>query len=320
MMAAVIQSPGKVELQQVTVPKPDAGQVLVRLEGCGVCASNLPPWLGRPWFNYPMQPGQLGHEGWGTIVSLGSSADALAVGQRVAMLSDHAYAQYDVADHEKVVPLPRQLDHMPVPGEPLGCAMTIFDRCGIQAGQTVAVIGVGFLGALMVRLASMHGARVIAVARREFSLDLARQMGAAEVVPMLDHATIIERVKDLTGGRFCDVTIEAAGYQWPLDLAGELTGVRGRLVVAGYHQDGPRQVNMQLWNWRGLDVINAHERQVEVSVAGIRKAVALLQQGKLDVTPLLTHVFPLSSLGEALSLAAQHSDGFVKALVMMKDQ
>jgi len=53
--------------------------------------------------------------------------------------------------------------------------------------------------------------------------------------------------------------IEAAGQQWPLDLATELTRERGRLIIAGYHQDGPRQINMQLWNWRGLDVINAHE-------------------------------------------------------------
>ena len=75
-------------------------------------------------------------------------------------------------------------------------------------------------------------------------------------------------VKELTGGAFCDRVIEAVGKQWPLDLAAELTRERGRLIVAGYHQDGPRQVNMQLWNWRGLDVINAHERDPEVYMRG----------------------------------------------------
>jgi threonine dehydrogenase-like Zn-dependent dehydrogenase len=67
-------------------------------------------------------------------------------------------------------------------------------------------------------------------------------------------------VRSLTNSAFCDVVIECTGMQWPLDLAGELTRERGRLVIAGFHQDGPRQVNMFLWNWRGLDVINAHER------------------------------------------------------------
>jgi hypothetical protein len=99
-------------------------------------------------------------------------------------------------------------------------------------------------------------------------------------------------VKELTGGAFCDRVIEAVGKQWPLDLSAELTRERGRLIIAGYHQDGPRQVNMQLWNWRGLDVINAHERDPEVYLAGIRAAVAAVTSGRLDPRPLYTHVYP----------------------------
>ena len=96
---------------------------------------------------------------------------------------------------------------------------------------------------------------------------------------MDDHWRIIEAVKALTGGRFCERVIEATGKQWPLDLAAELTAERGRLVIAGYHQDGPRQVNMQLWNWRGLDVINAHERDPAIYVHGVRAAVAAVAGG-----------------------------------------
>jgi threonine dehydrogenase-like Zn-dependent dehydrogenase len=138
--------------------------------------------------------------------------------------------------------------------------MNIFKRSEIAAGQTVAIVGIGFLGAILTRLATDAGARVIAISRRPYSLDVARQFGAAEVIPMEDHNGIIGQVKELTGGTFCDRVIEAVGKQWPLDLSAELTRERGRLIVAGYHQDGPRQVNMWLWNWRGLDVINAHER------------------------------------------------------------
>jgi len=115
------------------------------------------------------------------------------------------------------------------------------------------------------------------------------------------------------------VVIEATGKQWPLDLAAELTRERGRLVIAGYHQDGPRQVNMQLWNWRGLDVINAHERDPQVYVAGIREAIAAVCDGALDPLPLYTHTLPLERLTEGLTLTAERPDGFIKALVLMGD-
>ena len=69
---------------------------------------------------------------------------------------------------------------------------------------------------------------MIAISRRPFSLDVARDMGAAETIPMDDHDGIIGRVKELTGGVFCDRVIEAVGKQWPLDLAAELTRERGR--------------------------------------------------------------------------------------------
>ena len=152
-------------------------------------------------------------------------------------IRDSSYAEFDVADQGAVVRLPPELDGQPFPGEPLGCAMNIFRRCEIEAGQTVAIVGIGFLGAILTRLAAEVGARVIAISRRDFSLDLARRMGAAETIPMDDHYRIIGQVKDLTGGLFCDRVIEAVGKQWPLDLAAELTRERGRLIIAGYHQD-----------------------------------------------------------------------------------
>ncbi len=166
-------------------------------------------------------------------------------------------------------------------------------------------------------MASAAGARVVALARRESTLQLAREMGAAHAVVMDDHWRIIEEVKALTGGKFCDVVIEATGKPWPLDLAAELTRERGRLVVAGYHQDGPRQVNMQLWNWRGLDVINAHERDPQVYLDGMNRAVAEVQAGTLDPRPLYSHRFPLDRLDEALRLSAERPEGFMKALVLM---
>lgn len=317
MRAAVVVAPRQIEVQEVSIPEPAPDQVLVRLEGCGVCASNLPPWEGREWFKYPMEPGALGHEGWGRIAAVGRDVTGFVPGERVAFLSGHSYAEYDVAGQDSVVRLPAALDGQPFPGEPLGCAINIFRRSQIQAGQTVAIVGVGFLGALLIQMATRAGARVLAITRRPFALDLARSLGAAETIPMDDHWRIIEQVRGLTEGKFCDVVVEAVGKQWPLDLSAELTRERGRLIVAGYHQDGLRQVNMQLWNWRGLDVINAHEREHQVYIDGIRSAVEAVSSGALNPAPLYTHRFPLEQLDQALEATGSRPDGFLKALITL---
>jgi D-arabinose 1-dehydrogenase-like Zn-dependent alcohol dehydrogenase len=79
------------------MPEPGPGEVRVRLEGCGVCASNLSPWGGQPWFQYPFAPGAPGHEGWGRVDAVGEGVTSVARGDRVAFLSGAAYAEYDVA-------------------------------------------------------------------------------------------------------------------------------------------------------------------------------------------------------------------------------
>ncbi|QKK26796.1 MDR/zinc-dependent alcohol dehydrogenase-like family protein [Rhizobium hidalgonense] len=315
MRAVIIRGAGRVSIETRPLPTPGPGQVRVKLEGCGVCASNLTPWAGPDWMTFPTEPGGLGHEGWGVIDAMGSGVAGLEVGDRVAALSYHAYATHDIADASTVAMLPEELDGKPFPGEPLGCAMNIFGRSNIERGQTIAIIGIGFLGALLTRLSATAGARVIAISRRAYSLEVARRMGAAETIAMDDHWRIIESVRELTEGKFCDCVIEAVGKQWPLDLAGELTKERGRLIVAGYHQDGPRQVNMQLWNWRGLDVINAHERDPGIYMKGIRDAIEAIGQGRIDPEPLYTHVYPLEGLDEALNTTRDRPDGFLKALV-----
>jgi threonine dehydrogenase-like Zn-dependent dehydrogenase len=315
MRAAVLEGPGRLRIERVARPEPGPGQVRVKLEGCGVCASNLTPWEGPEWMQFPTEPGALGHEGWGVVDTVGEGVADLAPGDRVAALSFKSYGEWDVAEAGAVVKLPDSLAGKPFPGEPLGCAMNIFRRSDIRAGQTVAIVGIGFLGAILTRLASQAGARVIAISRRPFSLDVARRFGADEVIPMDDHWAILERVKALTDGRFCERAIEAVGKQWPLDLAGELVGEGGKLIVAGYHQDGPRQVNMQMWNWKGIDVVNAHERDPAVAMRGIREAVEAVASGRLDPDSLYTHTYPLERLGEALDATRDRPDGFLKALV-----
>jgi threonine dehydrogenase-like Zn-dependent dehydrogenase len=315
MRAAAIDGPGSIRVREVALPEIARGQACVRIEGCGVCGSNLALWQGRPWFNYPSEPGAPGHEGWGYVERVGADVPEHWVGQRVAMLSYKAFAEYDVADVKQLVPLPRELAGQPFPGEALGCAMNIYRRSEIKPGQSVAVIGAGFLGLLLVQLAARAGAKPIAISRRRFALELAAQAGASLTLTMPnDRQQAVAQVMEATHQQGCDVVIEAVGEQAPLDLAGELTKERGRLVIAGYHQD-PRQVNMQLWNWRGLDVVNAHERAPEAYLQGMREAVQAVSSGALDPSALYTHSFKLRDLDQALNGLQERPDGMLKTWV-----
>jgi len=317
MRAARLVAPGRFEVVEAERPEPAPGEVRIRLEGCGVCASNIEPWEGQPWSTWPGEPGGLGHEGWGTIDAVGDGVTGLHLGQRVAALGHRSFAEFDLAPAALTVVLPPELDGLDVPGEPFGCAMNVVRRADVRAGQWVAVIGAGFIGAVVTRLAAAAGARVIAISRRASSLELARASGAEATIAMDDHWRIIDAVRALTGEAMCPRVIECAGAQWPLDLAGDLIGFGGRLVIAGYHQDGPRQVNVQNWNWKGIDVINAHERDPAVQRAGLEQAVAALAAGQIDPAPLLTHSFPLEAINEALAATRDRPDGFVKAVIRL---
>lgn len=195
-------------------------------------------------------------------------------GRRVAFLTQHGYAEWAAVDPATLVELP---DDRPWPGEALACAVNVVRRARIEPAARVAVVGMGFLGSAV-----------------------------AQLVP----GAVPVRRDDEPRGAF-DVVVECAGTQSALDTASRLVAPGGRLVIAGFHQDGPRTVDLQSWNWRGLEVVNAHERDPRRYVEALREAVGLF-----DVERLVTHRFPLARLGEAFESARTRPPGFVKAVVL----
>ncbi len=314
--AAVITAPEKVIIKESQLPEPKEDEVRIKIEGCGICASNIPVWEGRDWFEYPIPAGNPGHEAWGIVDKVGSNAKNFTPGERVTGLSYNAYATHDIAKASELVVLPDFLDNKPFPGEPMGCAMNIFSRSDIQKGQTVAVVGSGFLGLLLMQLAKSAGARVIAISRRDFSLEMAKKAGADECITMDDHYQIIEKVKQLTEGKFCERVIEATGKEWPLNLSIELTAEKGKLIVAGFHQDGMRSVNVQMLNWRGIDMINAHEREPEKYVEGIKAAIDAIQKQEMDPFPFFTHGYSLEEMEAAYKDLTERPEGFIKGVII----
>src|SRR3954462_14777959 len=109
MIAAVLSKPQIFTLQQSPIPGIQDNEIIIRVEGCGICASSIPVWEGREWFNYPIKAGSPGHEGWGIIEGVGKQVQQLRKGDRVAFLSNNGYAEYDVATEASAVKLPYDL-------------------------------------------------------------------------------------------------------------------------------------------------------------------------------------------------------------------
>jgi threonine dehydrogenase-like Zn-dependent dehydrogenase len=315
MIAAVLTKPRSFQLQKTAIPQLKQDEVKIRVEGCGICASSIPLWEGREWFQYPLEPGSPGHEGWGVVEEVGEAIKNVQKGDRVAFLSYHAYAEYDTAGENSLIKLPQQLNNKPFPGEPLGCALNIFNRSDISKNDVVAIIGIGFLGALLCQLAKNRGAKVVAISRRQYSLDFAKKYGADEIIPLTSAWEVSNKVAEITGNAFCNRVIEATGKQEAIDVATEIVGEGGKMIIAGYHQDGLRQVNMQKWNWKGIDVINAHERDASKYLTGMQHAVEAVMLGIIDPSLLYTDILSLSELGKGFEMTQSRPDGFMKALV-----
>jgi threonine dehydrogenase-like Zn-dependent dehydrogenase len=317
MRSAILTEPRHFEVSSQDLPNPGEGEVRIRVRGCGVCGSDMGPWKGLQGLTYPMPAGAPGHEVFGTVESLGPGVQGFTVGQPVTALTYRAYSEFDLARAEDIVPLPESLAGRPVLGEPVACAVNVVRRAGVQEGDVVVLLGTGFLGALILQLLRVPGApkpsRVIAISRRRLPDDLAGRLGADESLTYDDD--VHNKVGAVTGGEMAHVVFECTGRQRPLDLGAELTRVRGRLIVAGYHQDGPRTVNMQLWNWRGIDVINAHERDPDAYIRGMRSAADLIRRNDLKTDFLYTHKFTLNQLPDALDALAERPEGFLKGWI-----
>jgi threonine dehydrogenase-like Zn-dependent dehydrogenase len=262
----------------------------------------LNAWRGVQGIDYPLARGAPGHESWGEAVELGRDVRGLRRGQVVTGLLWNGLAEFGVARAADLV----AIEGPPLLGEPLACAMNVVRRAAIEPGQRVAFVGFGYLAALC---ALVLPARTpwLAITRHERGRALASQLGA--------HAAHDLGAIPVDLWDSIPVVIEAAGVQQTLDFATWLTAPRGRLVIAGYHADGPRTVNMQSWNWKGIDVINAHERDSSVLAEGLRAGLELVAERGLNPSALVTHEFALDEVEAAFAAAEERPPGFVKAIV-----
>lgn len=295
------------------MPPLGPADVCVRVGACGVCASELHAWQG----DGGTYPRALGHEVAGEVVAVGTAVRSIAPGARVTGLFHHGFAEYAVAPEDRVMVLPEGVSFDTSIGEPIACIISAAERTRVALGDTVAVVGLGFMGLLMLQAIRLKGpARVIAIDLREDVREAARQLGADIVLHPDEIGDDLRVFRGSPPSNGVDVAVETTGTQPGLTLASQLVREHGMLSILGYHQGGPRSVDMELWNWKALDVLNAHERRLDYKAECMRRGVALIASGQIEVTPLITHRFGLNAVDDAFLALETKPPGYKKALVI----
>jgi L-iditol 2-dehydrogenase len=317
MKAVQFQAVDKLALVDIDTPPIKDDEVLVTLRSVGICHSDFELLEGRyiiP-FEYPLIPG---HEWAGEIVQVGRDVTDYKPGDRVVgecvIGSDHfgfsisgAAAEYFVARPEWLHRVPDQLtDTQAALVEPFSCAYFAAMRVeNLNASDTAVVFGAGPIGLSCVAVASTLGARVIAAEPNASRADLARRLGAEEVVdPTADG--FLDTVKELTNGRGADVVMEASGQPVAMAAALEVAGFNGRLVNIGI--DVGRTAEAR------LGLIQSKQLQIRGTIGspGVwPQTLRFLARSGLDLSPMVTRRFTLDQAPDAYA-AARQTGGNIK--------
>lgn len=312
MKAAVLTEPFRIELVDAEPAAVGPEQVRIKVLQCGVCASEVDLWTGA---SANKLPAAIGHEVAGVVEEVGPGVAAVRVGDRVAAwVREGGFAEQVVAEERFCVPVADGVAY-PAVAEPLACVVNAVELAAPRLSDDVVIVGAGYMGNLLQMVTALKGPRTIVVADvRPDALERARELGATRVVDTRTES-LGDAVDEVTEGRGADLVYEVTGVQAGLDIAARVTRMSGKLAIVGYHQGAPRAVAMGEWNWMAFDIVNAHFRELDTIMAGMRAGMRLVNAGAIDVEPLVSDTYPLAGIEEAFQTAVERPDGFVKAVV-----
>ena len=314
MKAAILTKPGRFELVDRPRPSLSNGDILVSTRVCGICTSELDMWEGDANIEFPRFAG---HEVSGVVEDVGGSVAGIRPGDRVALYAEgEGFAEFVRVPSDWAVVLDADVPFDLALGEPIACAVNGVRKARPELGESVCIVGCGFMGLIMLQIFRARGVgKVIAVDTRSSVLDLAESLGADHVLNPKEQ-DVKEAVMDLTSGRGVDIGVEGAGIQATLDMTVSLVRMEGKLEVFGFHQGERRTVDWGYWNWMAFDVVNGHTRNRAKYVEGMRIGLDMMASGKLEMAPLVTHRFDLADINEGFKTAAAKADDYVKGVVL----
>lgn len=347
MQAAVLHAPGDLRIEQVPIPDVEKGEALVRVKAVGICGSDPDRIMRKGTYTFPMIPG---HEFCGTVEVLGSedSVGNWSEGDRVVVSpllpcfrcescqgghfgqcdsysylgsrTDGAFAEFVKVPIRNLIALPDGVPFLEgAVVEPAAVVLHGIRRVGIEAGDSVAVLGCGSLGLLALQFARILGAtEVIAADIDEQKLSLALTLGADETVDA-SRVDPVETIRRLTGGKGPCVCIETAGVSETQEQCLRIARKQGRVLYLGTaHRDVllppetfERILRCELTLYGSWNSFSAPFPGSEWT-----DTIEYIEHGKLKMEPLITHSLPLA---KAPQIFEELSEGHFPAVKVLFD-
>ena len=346
MLAARLHGPSDLRVEEIAHPgSPGPGQVLLRVKTTGICGSDLHSYHDARIGDTPVvRPLVLGHEFSATVEALGDGAlngsfEPLITGQRVAVdpaqpcgrcemceqgnpnlcwrlhfcgnyPDGGSFCQWLFMPARSCFPVPQAFDDVEAALlEPLGVAIHAVDLARIRVGDSVAILGAGPIGLLLLQVARLAGAvRVFMIDPLPWRLDRARAWGAVTVQE--PGAEAVAQVHQETNGRGVDVAIEAAWADETVGQAVEMARLGGRVVLVGIPGDDRLTLKHSTARRKGL-TIRLSRRMKHV----YPRAIQLVQGRQVDLRSLVSHEFPLEQAAEAFRLNAAYAERVLKVMI-----
>ncbi|MEJ7606860.1 MAG: zinc-binding dehydrogenase [Bryobacteraceae bacterium] len=341
MMAAVLYGKENLQIEPVAVPEIGNSDVLVRVRAALTCGTDVKVFRRGYHARMIVPPALFGHELAGDIVAVGDGVKGFRPGQRVVaansapcldcyyckrglenlcedlLFNNGAYAEY-IRIPGRIVKrnmheIPAHISYQDAALiEPLACVMRGLEETHIRPGDNVAVIGLGPIGLMFVRLAKILGARVIALGRRPTQLERAARMGAEELLNTSTHEDMLASVRELTNGRGVDVAIEAVGKPSTWQLA---VGILRRGGTVNFFGGCPNDSHV------ALDTSLLHYSEITCKASfhhtpmHIRKALEAVSRGDVTARDFVNREEPLTNLLEVMRHLMSHNGHMKTAII-----
>lgn len=339
MRSVRLFGPRDLRLVEESTPQPRPDEALIRVRAVTVCHSDIHYYRdGRIGDTVSDTPLVLGHEFCGEVVSVPDGAEHIEPGDLVAVEPaiscghcrycregnpnlcmnllfagtpplDGGLREYACYRPEFLFPLPAGFNADDgAMLEPLGVALHSWDLGRLRVGETVAIVGCGPIGLLLVQLARLAGAtQVLAVEPLAYRRERAAEFGAITLSP---DEPLARRAQELTGGHGVDVAIEVAGAVSAQEEAALMVKRGGVVVMVGIPPDDQLVLTHHIIRRKGLTLKIARRMKHTYP-----RAIVLVQRGMIEVRSLVTHHFPLAEADAAFRLVESYSNDVIKAVV-----
>ena len=316
MKKLVMKAPKQSKLIDVEMPTlKDENSVIVKLKYCGVCMSEHYDW------EHAKDGMTFGHEGIGVVHQIGKNVTTVKVGDRVSG-PIYGGAEYTCNDARNLIVIPDNIKDEEAVLEPLGCLISAVSKVKIPVvGDTVAVVGCGYMGCGAISLLKMRGARVIGFDIRKECLENALKYGASEVYTPEEYLKKNNSGFVATGtGTFGSnggfpLVMEWGENNESLDFAINITATCGQLAIGAYHTGEKRSVDVQQLNVKAIDCLSTHPREWDLLLASCHNAINLMANDMWNYKHVPTKVYPVTKFDNAQGELTSKYGKWMKALI-----